>query len=111
MENIQKLKDKFVNPAYEDDKQTIREWERQIRKSTLYSKLAEYDAMKIIVEELNKELDEIKAVLRDDEDQTMEDRKILIYRRKLYEWFIGIFPEQANILKVTKGRIKEELNE
>lgn len=109
MDDIQKLKEKFIDPAYEDDKQTIRGWESQIRKSALYSKLAENDAMKMIVEELNKELEEIKAVLQDDEDQTIEDRKVLIYRRKLYEWFIGIFPEQKVILAGVKKNIKENL--
>lgn len=107
--DIKKLKEKFADPAFIDDQGTIREWERLIRKSALYSKLAENDAMKTILEELNKELDEIKEVLRDDENQTIEERKILIYRRKLYEWFINIFPEQEKIVAGVKKQIKDNL--
>ena len=109
MDDIQKLKAKFTDPAFIDDKQTIRNWERQIKKATLYEKLGENDAMKIILDELNKELDEIKIILRDDENQTLEERKCLIYRRKLYEWFINVFPAQEKFLAGVKGRVKEEL--
>lgn len=111
-EDIEKLKKKFVDPAFTEDKQTILAWERDVKKAQLRDDLANHDAMKEIIKKLEQDIKEIDDVLKKQEvnsDQDMLDRKALKYRRKLYFWFLNLFSSTKKTIKTIEKEIEQNL--
>lgn len=108
-EDIDKLKEKFNNPAYINDKQTIRTWEKEAKRAIITMDLAKNEAIKTIIKGLEKEIEEMDFVLQNDEKSTNEERSKIFFRKKLYQWFLDLFPQAEKTLAGIKNDVKRNL--
>ena len=111
MSNIDQLKKKFTDPAFEADKQTILDWERDLQKAKMKKKLAESDAMQIILKDLKDKIKEMNRVLVEAEELDEFERGRIMDRKKLYFYFLNIFETSEETIKEIEASINENLNE
>ena len=110
MNNIDALKKKYADPAFEADKQTILDWEKDLTKAKMKKKLADNDAMQIILKDLKDKIVEMNRVLMEAEELDEFERSRIMDRKKLYFWFLNIFETSENTIKEIEASINENLD-
>ena len=109
IENIKKLKEGLLDYSDEAQKEIL-DWEKQYKRAALVSRLSENDAVKMIIERANRNIEQINTVLLNDEDLTTEDRKVLMRDRKRWQWFLGLFESAHQTAAEVGKKINDELN-
>ena len=104
--DLEKLKEKYTEDL---DKQSIRAWETEAKRAMLIEDLGNTDSVKLVISELQKELDEIDYLLTNDRNLTDIERSRVFLRKDLYKWFLNLFPEAKTKLGGIRKRIKENL--
>ena len=109
MNEIQRLLKKYADPAFESDKQTILDWDKDLQKAKMKKKLADSDAMQIILKDLKDMIKEMDKVLLEAVELDPFERSVIMWRKKLYFWFINIFETSENTIKEIEENINSNL--
>lgn len=111
MNNIEQLKKKYADPAFESDKQQILDWDRDLKKAKMKAKLKDNDAMQIILKDLRDKIKEMEILLKETDSTELPDkeRDRVIDRKKLYFWFLNIFETSEATVKSIEESINENL--
>ena len=110
MSNIDQLKKKFTDSAFEADKQQILDWEKDLTKAKMKKKLADSDAMQIILKDLKDKIKEMNRVLLEADELDEFERSVIMWRKKLYFWFLNIFETSEQTIKEIENSINENLD-
>lgn len=108
MQNIAELKQRFEeNGGSLDDLATITEWEKSLKRAMLKARLAENDAVKILLAELEKRIKGCNELLLNDREMDQRFRDKIFERRDSYEWLL----KQISGAKATAATITAKINE
>lgn len=82
---IGKLKKRYITP---EDRLTISDTEKGLRRKAVEAKLSDNDAVKMIVEEAEKDMQNINLILASDENLEEAQRKLLFQKKKVIKYYI-----------------------
>jgi len=82
---ILKLKKKYTTP---EDRLVISNTEKGIRRKAVEAKLSDNDAVKMIVEDAEKDMQNINLILASDENLLEMERKLLFRKKKVIKYYI-----------------------
>jgi len=111
-QDVEKLKVKFTDPAFTEDKERIIAWARDVKKAELRENLSKNPIIKEIITNIKTDIAEMKVVLQGQEinsEKDMIDRKSIKFRKDLYSWFLGLFEISAGTLKAIEKEVKDNL--
>lgn len=111
MNKIEQLKNKFTDSAFASDKQQILDWEKDLQKAKMKKKLADSEAMQIILKDLEDKIKDMNRVLMEADELDEFERSRIMDRKKLYFWFMNIFQSSEETIKNIELSIDENLNE
>lgn len=98
-----------------DDRETLTQWERLIRRAMLVKNLYEHDAVKIILQFAQSKVDAIDEALRSQKAEDLANSQGLWKRAKMeaskeaFQWFVTIFTRAESTIKVINSSVKENL--
>jgi len=106
---IDQLKTRFADPAYPDDYNEIAEWEGQVKRAMIQDSLRDHEAVKLIISQINKEIDEIDFVLLNKDGLEKTERDIILMRKKMYTWFLDMISPPVEQLQEIEKNVDEAL--
>jgi len=109
LEKVTKLKDKFEDPAYPEDKEQVGAWENSVRRALETLELKKNEGVKKIIEKANQEIKDIDFILLNDEALLPETRKPLVRIKRFYLWFLDLFGEAYNTVNEMEKILDQEL--
>lgn len=116
LEKLGELKDKMIN-APEDNKETIEQWEKLIRRAFLVQNLYEHDAVKIIHEFYLKKVEGINNALQAQSVEDLATQAGLVRRarwealREAYQSFVTIMSRAEGTIKVINKNVDAEISD
>ncbi|KKU88271.1 MAG: hypothetical protein UY18_C0017G0005 [Microgenomates group bacterium GW2011_GWF2_47_9] len=114
LEKLADLKDKLVN-APEEDKETMYQWEKLIRKAFLVKNLYEHDAVKIIFQYFQAKVESINKALQEQTADELATPQGVVKRvrwealREAYGSFTQILSRAEGTIKVINKNVDENL--
>ena len=109
---LDQLEEKFADPAYPQDLETIAEWRSSVKRAMITENLKEHEGIKMIVKVITDDLEEIKFVLLNKAGLTETSRDIILTKKKMYEYFLSlIIPSKQDldsILKEVEDNLKDD---
>jgi len=106
LKKIQRLRKEYT---FDSDKQTTLLWEKTIRVAIAKEQIAKTDAIKMLVKECQKKINDIDFLLLNDRQQTEQDRKLLFQKKDDYNWLISFFTGASNRAKSIEARVNQDL--
>ena len=110
LEKIDKLLQKFQDPSFPEDLETIREWRNKVNMAILKKDLLQHEAVKMIIDYAKEEMEDIIFLLQTTDSQKLPDdlRDKLLYRKSMWRWFVGIFKNPDEEIKEIEAKVDEE---
>lgn len=101
--NFEALYKRYTTPQ---DKERLMSMEKEYRVCSLFMDIKDADAIKIMEEHCKASVQSILSKLLSYDDMTEKERAELNAQRKVYEWFLTIFPNREAQLKNIEEFIK-----
>lgn len=105
-EKLEQLRAQILNP---EDREAIRQWEKQARRAMLHDDLKKHDGPKLIVQELKRKIAQINVLLTGDRNLTDQDRRDLFTQRDCWEWLTQLFDTSGDKVVRIEERLENEL--
>lgn len=113
LDKIKQLKEKFTNPAYNDDVVQIDAWESNLKDLLVRDDLAGKPSIMQILKRFSDEVADMNSLLLHADSKLLSDgeRDRVLDKRKLYQDFLGLFnPEElSKAIQAVDKDIDEEL--
>jgi hypothetical protein len=102
LDDIEKLERKFSDPAYLEDLETINAWKETVKRSLIADNLKQHEGIKMIIENLDKRIEEINTVLMNSYSEKISDktRDRMLDEKKMYMDFLDLFPGDDELKEV-----------
>ena len=110
LEKIDKLIEKFADPAFPEDLETIREWRDKVNMAILKKDLLKHEAIQMIIDYAKEELEDISFLLQTASSDKLPDnqRDKLLYRKAMWRWFVGIFKNPDEEIAEIEAKVDSE---
>lgn len=111
LRKIDELDEKFANPAFPEDKDSIKALRKRVEDAILYKSLKEHEGIKEILKYLRGEIVQINEALLNNRPETLPDktRETLFDKKDLFIWFISLFADINQVLTEVKQETEEQL--
>lgn len=106
LNNIQKLKEKYTESS---SQKTLEDWEKKVLDSMVIDSLKEHEGIKIIIENFEKEIDDINTILLFAEELTENQRYRIMDKRAMRQKFLSYFEQTQQNLETIKKLVEEQL--
>ncbi len=93
LDRINKLKERFTDPAYQDDAATIQQWESELKELMVREKLLDNESIVKVIGKMAQDVSDMNNLLRSADSSILPDAKRdhVIDKRNMYQDFISLF--------------------
>jgi hypothetical protein len=109
LQDIDKLKQKFSDPAYPEDLETISQWEKSIKRAMIKDSMHENEALKEVVRYAREALEQIDFVLLNADGLTKEERDVILLKKKMHRWYLQLLDPEEKIMDELKKNVQDAL--
>lgn len=109
MTNIEELKQRFLDGGSEEDMETIKTWEGQLKRATMTTRLMKNDAMKLLLDEVDRRISTCNKLLLSDRAMTEKERDKVFERLDCYTWLKNLFAAAEATVKTVAAKVQDEL--
>ena len=113
IEDIQKILSRISdNPAYPDDVERVKAWERAVVRAFGVKDLINHEGVKVLLAKYADDVAKINEMLLTATSERLSDheRDLLIKYRDFCRWHIDLFPEAEQMIKNIEEEVKTNLS-
>ena len=102
LEKIDKMLVRFSDSAFPDDIETIKSWKSEVKRAMIIDDLKNHDGIKMIIEFLSNEIEQIDLVLLNAYSDKCPDkiRDRMLDKKYMYNSFMGLFPSNEQLTQI-----------